>query len=372
MPDFDPLEPPESNPPDWAVTYEASRFAPWSLTVDIVGFAHEPTTQDLHVVIVERGQPGPFQGYEAWPGGFVNWQHDVDARAAALRELEEETGQIHPEYLQELRTYDQFGRDPRQFSGYRKKANGEWIRTGTRVVSKAFLALLRKPGRHLQPVLGGDAADSRWASAYVYLPWEDVRSKASRATLQRLERDLLAWAEAGIGTQRAERRDRVERFFSMRTWNEEEARQRWDLVLEAKLVEEAWRDRWGRPRSDAPRMLYGEALAFDHRTMLADALATLRTEIKRQPEMPHSFIGSEFRLSELQVLFESVAGRPLYRSNFRRAIALSPTSSLVQPTGRKEKLSGPGKPADLYDFTPELLRTRCTPGLNLPWLPLEP
>ena len=356
--------------PDWALRYEAGEFPPWSLTVDVLALAVDVATEDLHAMLIVRGQPGPFHRYHAWPGGFVRWENDRDGSAAALRELEEETGQTEPDYLEELRTYDALGRDPRQFAGHPDPATGKWISRGTRVVSRAFLALLRKEGRVLKCDPVSDAAACEWVSVYAYLPWEDVRTGAGVTTLRRIRQALEQWADAAPAAAREERHRRIDRYFGLAQWNEEEARSRWDLLFEARLVEEAWRDRWGRREPDAPRTLYGEALAFDHRTMLADALGALRSKIKREPEAARALIGSEFKLSEFQSVYEAVGGRRLYRSNFRRAVSLS-SSTIVAPSGQKESPSGRGKPAELYDFEPDALRTRLTPGLNLPWMPIE-
>ena len=69
--------------PEWALNYRAEKFAPWSLTVDIVGFGVDLPSADLDALVIERGQP-PLQGCEAWPGGFVLWEDDPDARNAAI------------------------------------------------------------------------------------------------------------------------------------------------------------------------------------------------------------------------------------------------------------------------------------------------
>src|SRR5438105_14893281 len=61
------------------------------VTVDIVLFTVAGTLNDLRlqVLLIERDEP-PWQGKWALPGGFVRENEDLPA--AALRELEEETG----------------------------------------------------------------------------------------------------------------------------------------------------------------------------------------------------------------------------------------------------------------------------------------
>ncbi|SEG52394.1 8-oxo-dGTP diphosphatase [Thermomonospora echinospora] len=79
------------------------------VTVDLVIFTVREDR--LQVLLIERGQP-PFEGRLALPGGYIRVGERLDA--AALRELQEETGvdgsQLH---LEQLRTYGDPERDPR-------------------------------------------------------------------------------------------------------------------------------------------------------------------------------------------------------------------------------------------------------------------
>jgi hypothetical protein len=352
--------------PSWALRYEARAFDPWSLTVDILAMAVDLERQDLQALIIVRGQPGPYEGMEAWPGGFVLWQEDRTGRDAALRELREETGLRDVAYLEALGTYEEHGRDPRQFCGHPGADEKTWIRTGTRVVSRAYLALLPEIAPDPRPLTGSDAAAARWVSVYDFLPWEDLRNDASRAMLQRIAKMLRSWAnDAHRGREVEELHVRIERLFSLNAWNEESASERWALIHEAKLVSEAWRDRWGRADPKAPRLLFGRPLAFDHRSMLADALTRLRTDIKSSADAAHALLNPPFKLSELQFAYEAVGGRTLYHSNFRRVVAH--TRALVEPSGEREEPEGPGKPAALYHVSPSRVVGRMSPPLNLPW-----
>ena len=68
-------------------TYEYPRPA---LTVDCIVFGLD-AQQELKVMLIQRNIP-PFQGKWAIPSGFVKLDETLEA--AALRELQEETG-IH-------------------------------------------------------------------------------------------------------------------------------------------------------------------------------------------------------------------------------------------------------------------------------------
>jgi ADP-ribose pyrophosphatase YjhB (NUDIX family) len=107
------------------------------VTVDIVIFTIRADL--LNVLLVRRGVP-PFEGRWAIPGGFVREAESLEA--AALRELEEETG-VRDVYLEQLYSFGDPRRDPRG-----------------RVITVAYYALIAadRPA----PVGGSDAAAARW------------------------------------------------------------------------------------------------------------------------------------------------------------------------------------------------------------------
>jgi hypothetical protein len=120
-------------------------------------------------------------------------------------------------------------------------------------------------------------------------------------------------------------------------------------------------------------------MAFDHRRILADALARLRGKIKYLPASLHALAGDDFTLDALQAACEAVAGRPLHRANFRRAVAQvkghrqTRTPRLVAGTGRR-RARGAGEPGvapELFRFREEMLHARLDPSLRLPFLAVD-
>lgn len=115
-------------------TYEYPRPA---LAVDCIVFA--VFDAGLKVLLIQRGEE-PFKGDWALPGGFV--RIDETTEDAARRELEEETN-LRDAYLEQLYTFSELDRDPRE-----------------RVVSVAYTALVKPTA-----VRGGtDADNAEWTA----------------------------------------------------------------------------------------------------------------------------------------------------------------------------------------------------------------
>lgn len=117
--------------------------APVAVSVDVVIFSLFMAEQDLRVLLVQRGVP-PFEGMWALPGGFVQPNEALDA--AAMRELEEETG-VTSVYVEQLYTFGAPQRDPR-----------------LRVITVAHFALV--PYDAVQPSAGSDARATAWFSVF--------------------------------------------------------------------------------------------------------------------------------------------------------------------------------------------------------------
>ena len=80
------------------------------VTVDAVVFGY--INEQLHLLLIKRGND-PFKDMWALPGGFVEYNEDLEP--AALRELHEETN-IQLQQMQQLFTVGTPGRDPRMRS----------------------------------------------------------------------------------------------------------------------------------------------------------------------------------------------------------------------------------------------------------------
>ena len=362
----------KTRPPTWALTYRSGENPPWAYRADAVGLAVNPMAGELRALLIERG-PEPFAGHPAWPGAFIDQGGDITAAEAARRALRDEVGRGVVGYLQPLDTYDESGRDPRQFAGEIDATSGRWVERGARVVCKAFIALLDEGDIAVAPESATEAVRAAWVNVYTLLPWEDLREERGRRLARGLPARLRQWAALGTGAEAAERAQRIRRAWgrSLAAWNEELANERYALLLEAGLVEEAWRDRWGQLRPDIPRgtLAPGGALAFDHRRMLADAIARIRSQMRRAPGILAALAGREVTLPGLQGAVEAAAGRKLHASNFRRVVTES--HPLVRPAGRQAAGGGSGPRAALYTFAADVDYVHLDAAIRLPWAPIR-
>jgi hypothetical protein len=170
---------------------------------------------------------------------------------------------------------------------------------------------------------------------------------------------LKAWAEAADDRAlRNDRRQRAAIAFGLDdcAWNEELVLQRYELLYEAGLVEEAHR---GGKVDELP--IFGRAMQTDHRRILATGIARLRAKIKYRPVV-FELMPPTFTLLQLQRSVEALAGRLVHKQNFRRLVE---QQELVEETGATTADTG-GRPAKLFRFRGGVLAERAVAGTKLP------
>ncbi|WP_244622690.1 NUDIX hydrolase [Microvirga brassicacearum] len=259
----------------------------------------------------------------------------------ALRSWVEQQTALKLGYVEQLYTF-----------GDRDRTKGR-ARVKGHALSIAYLALVR------------DASPSRmdrahWRDWYAYLPWEDWREGTPKA-LKIIEPTLKAWVRAGGPPLKQFRAERVEMTFGLASgaWSDERVLERYELLFEASLVPEAWRE-----RSDekAPaRLAPGLPMVLDHRRMLATAIGRLRAKIKYRPVI-FELMPASFTLLDLQKTVEALSGIRLHKQNFRRLVE---SEGLVEETGEVTTATG-GRPARLVRFRQKVLVERPAPGVRLP------
>ena len=246
-------------------------------------------------------------------------------------------------YVEQLYTFADLGRE------------GSALDPASRVVSIGYLALTREAAPS-----GGSGA--QWQNWYRYFPWEDGRRGRPVMVAQMIEPQLAAWA-AGTRNpgERTRRDERVRTTFGQAParWDEERVLERYELLYEAGLVAEARRDRRLSPDAAAPAL--GEAMAMDHRRILATAMSRLRGKLKYRPVV-FELMPPTFTLLQLQQSVEALAGVALHKQNFRRLVE---QGGLVEGVGEWERGTG-GRPAERFRFRREVLVERPAPGVRLP------
>ncbi|MEO1642779.1 MAG: NAD regulator [Pseudomonadota bacterium] len=217
-----------------------------------------------------------------------------------------------------------------------------------RVVSVGYLALT--PEAERLP----DAFEARWRGWYSHFPWEDHRVGRPTILDDVIAPRLMTWA-----TGRQDRRVRAVAAFGLdgQDWADEAVLERYELLYEAGLVEECARD-LGLP---APDVKLGQAMASDHRRILATAMSRLRAKIRYRPVV-FELMPERFTLTDLQNTVEAILGQTLHKQNFRRALE---RTKLVEGTGQMQAGTG-GRPAEVFRFKRENVRRAGMRGLVAP------
>lgn len=298
-------------------------------SVDLIAVVVAMTERGPSVLAVGAGDAlpsGPFEhGHRSLQSGLRGW-------------VEHQTGH-QLGYIEQLYTFadrDRIGDERQQ-----------------RVISISYLALTR--AEH-----SVDLRRRLWRSWYDFFPWEDHRTGVPTIISDVVEPRLLAWAsEAGSEPMRRERRQRASFAFGLdgRDWNEELALQRYELLYEAALVEEATRG-LGQSRS---LPIPGTPMIADHRRILATGIGRLRSKIKYRPVV-FELMPAVFTFLQLQRTVEALSGRLIHNPNFRRLIE---QQELVEETG-ETTADTVGRPAKLFRFRHAVLDERVVAGTKLP------
>jgi hypothetical protein len=269
-------------------------------------------------IVLSRTKSGP-----ALPSGPLQTEHKKLEQA--LRGwVTSETG-LSLGYVEQLYTFADKDRDA----------------SGRRVISIGYLALTRD-----QDVRGGhDIEPMDW---YSFFPWEDHRGGMPEKILSVIRARLNIWKNAAPDrNSKTARQARIAVTFPVdpKAWNEELVLQRYELLWEAGLIEEAVRT----DNQGASAIAAGQAMA------------RLRAKIKYRPVV-FELMPPHFTLLQLQQTVEALAGLRLHKQNFRRLIL---TQGLVEET-QKSLTPAKGRPAQLFAFRREILRERAIVGTKLP------
>ncbi len=265
----------------------------------------------------------------------------------SLRASVEQQTALDLGYIEQLYTFGDRGRhrSPRE--------------SALHVVSVGYLALTRTDDESNARLA---EAGAQWRDWYRYLPWEDWRQGRPAMIDRHILPALIEW-EKQAGPEETTglplRRTRMRLAFGLDDfpWDEERVLERYELLYEAGLVEEAVID--GRFASGAP-FATGQTMRHDHRRIVATAIARLRGKIKYRPVI-FELMPPEFTLTELQATVEAISGRHLHKQNFRRLVE---GAELVEPTGMLTSATG-GRPAALFRFRRQILDERPAPGLKV-------
>ena len=264
------------------------------------------------------------------PSGAFEPPRDRTLELAARRILGDQAG-VTEGYLEQLYTFGDRHRDPREVSG------------GPRYVSVGYLALTAMPAKNAPSPAG------TWCSWYRFFPWEDARAGRPAILDDTIVPLVRRWTRAAGGDAARAFRARVAFGLDGAPWNNEAVLERYECLFELSTAGET---------AGAIADL-GETMDLDHRRILATAIGRLRGKIKYRPVV-FELIEDTFTLSELQATVEALAGMRVHGPNFRRLVA---ENGIVEPTGTRRPTSG--RPAEEFRFRPDVLAERPDPGIGI-------
>lgn len=267
-----------------------------------------------------------------------------------LRAFASEQAGLSLGYVEQLYTFGDRGRQAEE-----RLATAPDIEN-PHVVSIGYLALTRQEGERVP--------SSALHGIYGFFPWEDWRGGRPAIIDGDIAPRLREWAMAPaepLARPGLTRLERATMLFALdgRGFDEEKVLERYELLYEAGLVEEARRDGRAAAQFWANRPALGLTMQFDHRRILATALGRLRGKLKYRP-LVFELLPDRFTLTSLQQKVEAISGNHLHKQNFRRLVE---STGLVEATG--EQTNTGGRPAALFRFRREVLVERPAPGLRV-------
>ena len=280
----------------------------------------------------------------ALPFGLLDTERDRTLELGVRRWVRERTG-LELGYVEQLYTFGDLNRE---------------LSEPARVLSVTYLALIQE---HELPA----SPDVWWQDWYRIFPWEDHRAGPPKMLESVILPALRQWAESADSRDLKDvRRERIAIAFGagMSSWDPERALDRYELLWEARLVEEYHQDQ--ALLSDEPLCLEGvplvpgRPLAYDHRRIAATAISRIRGKIQYRPVI-FELLPDTFTLLQLQQVVEALTGARLHKQNFRRLVE---RAGLVEGTGQTTRTGG--RPAELFRFRRDVLLERPSPGVGLP------
>ena len=175
----------------------------------------------------------------------------------------------------------------------------------------------------------------RWALPGGFVDdMEDVEKAARRELREETGVDARKLPLEQVGVYTAPRRDPRHRTISVA----------WLAVLPADIALEAGDDASDARWWPVDELLEPRRLAFDHATILGEAVEQLRGDFERTGRATQ-FLPEEFTVADLRRVYEVVWDRPLDPGNFQRKVTGMP--GLLEDTGY-QTAGGRGRPATLY------------------------
>lgn len=250
----------------------------------------------LQALMIKRGGH-PYKNKWALTGGFMNMDETLEE--AVKRELKEET-RIENVYTEQLYTESEVNRDKRM-----------------RVISTAYLAVL--PKENLVPIADDDALEAEWLD--IVVDEKVVKTEEFMETKTKVvHTEVKVFLKQGTD---------IVGFSVM----DKEVKTVGTIQEETLTI-----------REDS------NFIAFDHAKILYKAIMRIRGKLNYS-NIAFNLLPTKFTLTELQKVYEAIAGKQFYPSPFRKSIL---GKNLVVKTNEKQTNKAFRK-ANLYEYNMDWL-----------------